>query len=181
MRMNMKKIALLLLTLIALKSFAQTDAATTARLMEAAQSGDLKTVKELSAKKTDLNVQGEQKLTALMQATATGRMEVVKFLLGKKVDLELKNEVGDTALAMAVGNEQEAATKALIKAGARLDVSCGDGTLLMCAVKTNDVKTIGLILKKHPGELAKQDASGKTAKDYAKELGTKETRKALGK
>lgn len=169
----------LVLMNVALVAHAETADSGTARLLEAAQEGDLKTVKELAAKKADLNAQGEQKLTALMEATSTGQIAVVRYLLDRKVDLELKNEAGDTALAMAVGNEQEAVADALVKAGAKLDTSCGDGTLLMCAVKTNSVSLIKKILKKHPGELAKKDAAGKTAQDYAKELGTAAIRRAL--
>lgn len=173
-------ICILILLTLGLQALAKTEVPVTARLLEAAQNGDLKTVKELAAQKADLNAQGAQKLTALMQATATGRAEVVAFLLQKKVALELKNEAGDTALAMAVGNEQEDIALRLVRAGARLDASCGDGTLLMCAVKTNSVAMIRRILAKFPDELSKKDAQGKTASDYAKEGGTAKTRRALG-
>lgn len=162
-------------------SSSHAGAAITAQLMEAAQEGNLKKVKALAAQKVNLNLQGPQKLTALMQAAVGGQEVIVDFLLAKKVDLELKNEVGDTALSMAVGNEQNAIAEKLVRAGARVDVSCGDNgeTLLMCATRTNARNMIHMILKKAPQERAKKNKEGKTAADLAKEFGTAETIRLL--
>lgn len=180
----------ILLLMIALLSFTSAQAknsvrkssrkAEVAALLSASQDGDLKKVKQLAGK-VDLNAQGAQKLTALMEAAVTGQEVVVDFLLGKKVDLELKNENGDTALAMAVGNEQNAIAEKLIRAGAHVDVTCGENgeTLLMCATRTNAIPLMKIILKKAPKELSKRSKEGKTAFDLAKEYGTPESLRLL--
>lgn len=127
------------------------------------------------------NARAEQKMTHLMMAAIQGQTSVVEALIAKKVPLENKNEAGDTALAVAVGNEQIAAAQALIKAGAKLTVSCGEpgDTLLMCAVQVNAVDVIKAILKKHPQEKNKKNSSGQTAADLAHDVGTPETQMLL--
>lgn len=136
----------------------------------------------LKSKSVKIDTQGDQGLTALMQAAVMGHMDTVKFLIKNKANLEIKNEIGDTALAMAVSNEQLEIADELIKAGSKLDISCGGegNTLLMCATQINDVKLIKLILKKHPKEKQKKNKAGEDATSLAKTLGTKETKKALG-
>ena len=150
------------------------------KLMQASREGDLKQVKDLAGH-MDLNTSGEQKTTALMQASQAGKMDIVQFLIKKKVNLDAKNEAGDTALSLAVQQEENAIAETLIQAEADVEISCGDKdtSLLMCATKTNALPLMRMILKKSPKEALRKDRSGKTALDYAKEVGTDDSVKLL--
>lgn len=141
------------------------------KYLEAAQEGNIDRVKQL-ADQVGLDVQGEQKMTAMMQAILNGQEVIVDYLLGKKSNLEIKNENGDTAIAVAVGNDRMAIAEKLYRAGAKVDVSCGtnDETLLMCATRNKALQVIKLILRKSPTEIDKKNSQGKTAFDIAKEL-----------
>lgn len=171
---------LLTLILIALPIFmAQAQAKPTPQLedqlMTSIENGEQERALSLIGQtRINLNYQGLQKLTPLMLATVLGQEKIVSELLKKKVHLELKNEVEDTALAMAVGNEQTAIAKMLIKAGAKIDTSCGssDNSLLMCAVQTNNVELTKIILEKAPQQLQRKNKEKKTVTEVAEKSGT---------
>lgn len=150
------------------------------KLLQASREGNLKEVKDIAGR-MDLNTAGEQKNTALMMASQSGQEKVVQFLIKKKVNLDAKNEAGETALSLAVQQEENAIAESLIQAGAETEISCGDKdtSLLICATKTNAIPLMRLILKTSPKEISRKDRAGKTALDYAKELGTEDSVKLL--
>lgn len=177
--------ALLLLTLLLLvATFANAKPGPqTQKLMQAARTGDLKSVKALAGQ-MDLNVTAEQKNTALMFASQAGQADVVQFLISKKVNLDAKNDAGESAISLAIQQEENAIAEKLIAAGAETNVTCGDKeqTLLMCAARTNAIPLIRMIAKKtSKEEIAKKDKAGKTALDYAKDYGTDEAVKILSR
>ncbi len=164
-----------IITLILINSISWAHAPTNqieiSKYLEAAQEGNIDRVKQL-ADKVGLDVQGEQKMTAMMQAILNGQEVVVDYFLGRKSNLEIKNENGDTAIAIAVGNDRMAIAEKLYRAGAKVDISCGtnDETLLMCATRNKALQMIKMILRKSPNEIDKKNSQGKTAFDIAKEL-----------
>ncbi|WP_374029279.1 ankyrin repeat domain-containing protein [Bdellovibrio bacteriovorus] len=134
-------------------------------LIKASETGDqAKVTALLKDKKINLNAQDEVGMTALMSAALGGHVDILKQLVSKKVSLETKNQSGDTALAVAVTNDQFAAAKALIKAGANVDVTVageeGD-TLFMRSL--GDIETAKLILQKNKALINKTNKLGETA------------------
>ncbi len=79
-------------------------------LTGAAYKGYIGIVKQLAAKKADLDVANERGQTPLMFAAMFGRTEVVRYLIDQKVNLQAKDDAGKTArdLAQSQGNTEMA-------------------------------------------------------------------------
>ncbi|MBR5887347.1 MAG: ankyrin repeat domain-containing protein [Akkermansia sp.] len=71
-------------------------------LMQAADKGNLKAVRNLIAAGADVNLQDEDGETALMIAADDGYTEIVRALLSAGADTNLRNEDGETALDISV-------------------------------------------------------------------------------
>ncbi|WP_413289871.1 ankyrin repeat domain-containing protein [Bdellovibrio sp. HCB337] len=95
--------------------------------LEAANTGNVQILKKYSAEQSNLNKQNNRGINLLMQAAASGQTNVIDYLLQQKVDLELKTSEGDTAVVMAITNDQDAIAEKLIKAGAKKEITNGDG------------------------------------------------------
>jgi ankyrin repeat protein len=75
---------------------------TTRKLLDAAKSGDVKTVKLLLEKGADVNTKSDDGGTALMSAAKRGYMEIIKLLFEKGADVNAKRKDGTTALMLAL-------------------------------------------------------------------------------
>lgn len=132
----------------------------------AAETGDKVTLQQLLKEKNlDLNGQDEAGMTPLMSAALGGQVDIVKQLLVRKVNLEVKNIAGDTALAVAITNDQLGASRALINAGANVDlVVAGDeGDTLFIRAANSDSQIAEMIFKKNKSVLNKPNKLGETA------------------
>lgn len=132
----------------------------------AAETGDKVTLQQLLKEKNlDLNGQDEAGMTPLMSAALGGQVDIVKQLLVRKVNLEVKNIAGDTALAVAITNDQLGASRALINAGANVDlVVAGDeGDTLFIRAANSDSQIAEMIFKKNKSVLNKANKLGETA------------------
>ncbi|WP_413585443.1 ankyrin repeat domain-containing protein [Bdellovibrio sp. HCB274] len=121
--------------------------------------------KQVQNKSFDPAQGDEDGITPLMAAAMNGNTTALKLILKSKPNLEQKNKFSDTALALAVSNDQDAAAKLLIEAGASVDIpvlSENKDTLLITAAKSSE-KTTRLILKKNKSVIDQKNALGNTA------------------
>ncbi|TNJ30594.1 Ankyrin repeat protein 1 [Giardia muris] len=116
------------------------------RLMQAASTGDLKTVRLLAltlAKHRD--VTGK---TALMYAAERGHCDIIRILAPLEAGMTLPN--GGTALMHAVGNSYPDAAAILMVTEAGMQMEDG-WTALMSAAALNDEDIVALLLDKEAG------------------------------
>ena len=116
-------------------------------LIKATEKGDLKKVKRLIAKKTDLNVRNEDKDTALIWAAMFGSTEIAQALIQAGADIDAQNQYGCTALILAAKYGHTDIVKTLIKAKAQINIQAtdtGNTALILAAHKghTDIVKTL---------------------------------------
>ncbi len=88
------------------------------QLLNAAQNGDLVSVRALVKAGADVNVADGGGTTPLMSAAAAGRTGVVAILADAGADLDLRDRLGRTALDRAWATGQDAAARLLIRRGA---------------------------------------------------------------
>jgi uncharacterized protein len=105
---------------------ASTEGANEARLIHAAQGGDLDEVQELLAKGANPNARNRSGDTALSLAAGRGHITLTRTLLAKGAEVDARSKIGGkTALMVAVGNPYVA--KALLDAGANVHLKDEDG------------------------------------------------------
>jgi len=92
----------------------------TTPLMDAAEEGDINTVKALLDKGEDVNKTGPH-YTALMVASARGRTDVVKLLIDRGADVNMVVSTGMCALAFAAENGHTNIVEILVEKGADID------------------------------------------------------------
>ncbi|QDK46890.1 hypothetical protein DOM22_17880 [Bdellovibrio sp. ZAP7] len=120
---------------------------------------------QIQSKTFDPGVGDSDGITPLMAAAMNGNVKALNLLMQKNANLEQRNKFGDTALALAVSNDQDAAAKTLITAGAKVDVAVlseNKDTLLITAAKSSE-KTTRLILQKNKKVINQTNALGNTA------------------
>jgi ankyrin repeat protein len=128
------------------------------RFLDAAEAGDVETVRALLATGVDVNTLDDRRLprnrTALMHAACSGHLDVLETLLaaGAKVDLKDKGfgvalPGGHTALLLALRHKQVRIARRLLLAGANPKVKCGDLTVLGQAACLGDVQLVRQLLK----------------------------------
>jgi len=125
---------------------------TTRKLLDAAKSGDVKTVKLLLEKGADVNTKSDDGGTALMSAAKRGYMEIIKLLLDKGADINAKDTDGTTALMLAAVKGQTKVVQLLLDKGADINAQRNDGRgALMLAEETDQTQTAELLLEKDLG------------------------------
>jgi hypothetical protein len=100
---------------------AETPQAPNIPIHEAAEKGDLETIKKHIAAKTDINSQdGRDGETPLHRAISRGQTEVVKLLIEGGADVNLgRKKDGETPLAMAESRERDEIAQLLKAKGAK--------------------------------------------------------------
>lgn len=117
-------------------------------LIAAAQAGDEALLQRLLAQKPDVNIRNEAGMTALLAAVNSGQTAAARLLLEAKADPNLVDKggygsiLGETALCMAARKQMTDAVRALIKARADLDASCG---AMVEAAKAGNSEIVGLL------------------------------------
>lgn len=96
------------------------------KLREAAEKGDIETVKLLIGKEVDINAVDKDGGTALMWAAIEGHTETAKLLIEKGADINTGDNSGCTPLRYAAANNRIETAKLLIEKGA--DINAVDNT-----------------------------------------------------
>lgn len=117
-------------------------------LAGAVRKRDIQYVKDLLARKADINWSCEDGLTPLIRATFEENTEVVKTLLEAKADLEKKTCYGTTALMMATIRRRQETVQTLINAGANVNFRDPDGfTPFIMAIDAGDQEIAAMLLQ----------------------------------
>lgn len=136
-------------------------------LMQAAMAGKNDIVKFLINNHADLDLQDQQKQTALFMAAKTGNTEAVALLRQNKANPNLHADFGRTPLMEAARLGDEKSVRVLT-AGRPKDAAdinatdANDRTALMEAAWTGNAKTVKALLDQFPNYMAK-DNQGRTA------------------
>jgi ankyrin repeat protein len=159
----------------------------------AALYGDLAVVRILIEKGAKVNVTDKAGFTPLLNATAHNDIERLKLFLGHGIDVNASNvfagkvKNGDialtkmTALIFTAAHGTPDMVRALIDAGAKVNVQDGRGvTPLIAAVSsdTHDPNVVKLLLAAGAAVNA-SDANGETALDWARKAGNPAIQKML--
>jgi ankyrin repeat protein len=95
-----------------------------------------------------------------------------RFILERGADPNKADKRGATPLAIAAGNGFVEGVELLLSRGASVDVTDGTGeTPLLAAVHRRDNAMVRLLLK-HGADADRPDNSGRSARDYARLLGS---------
>jgi len=146
----------------------------TLSLIQAAQGGDLETVRALLAQGGDPNLADEQGDTALMKAASQGHLAVVQSLLDAGARADALDANGWTALFKCSYNHEldtgfAPVAKALIQAGANPNATIHFGiTPLMLAAGGGEGAVCEVLLEAGADPFAVNEA-GRTALQMAKE------------
>jgi hypothetical protein len=117
-------------------------------LFVAVERGNLEMVRLLLDFGANVNARNDEKQTPLMMIDEDASIELVELLLRKDARVNRVAENGDTALIRAAArNVQPPVLKALIDAGAELDVQNDEGlTALMNAADRENLETVRLLV-----------------------------------
>jgi len=107
--------SLLLVVLLAVN----TTTKPTAAFLEAARSGDVRTLRALAAGGVDVNAADGSGTTPLMAAAAAGQTGALSALADAGADLDLRDRLGRTALDLALASGNDEAVRLLRQRGAR--------------------------------------------------------------
>lgn len=132
--------------------------------IEAAEDGNLSTIKKLIAKGIDVNLINGW--TALMQASNHGHPDVVRELINAGANVNLSNKQGGrTALMLASKADYGSETvQMLLDAGADPNAQNKDGwTALMYAVDYGTIKVLKILLQ---DKRVKLDIKNKNGQDF---------------
>lgn len=146
----------------------------------------LKAVKERDGTKASdaLNKPGSTVVNARDLANGEGALHIVterrdttwlRFLIGKGANANLADKRGVTALQLATNLGWSEGVEILVKAGAAVDLTNAAGeTPLIFAVHRRDAALVRTLLKAG-ADPERSDNSGRSARDYAKLLGSQTT------
>lgn len=120
-----------------------------ARLLRAAEEGDLACVNALIAEGVNVNTHTPQGHTPLMHAARQGHLEIVRVLLAAGADPRARTEFNYTPLQSAVWMEHTEVVRALIAAGADVRLAAGNPPLspLENAVARRNAEIVRLLLE----------------------------------
>jgi outer membrane protein assembly factor BamB len=89
-------------------------------LWAAVRNSDIKTIRDLLDKGTEVNARNEIGVTALWVATAKGKLDVVEMLVERGADVNARDGIWyQTPLSNSIGEGQTGIVKLLIRSGAR--------------------------------------------------------------
>lgn len=98
------------------------------KLLLAARSGDLQTLRVAAVCRMDLSVRGRHGTTLLHEAAIYGHVEACRFLVDQGLEVDIRDFNGGTPLSDASSNLQHAAMRLLISLGANPDARNHYGT-----------------------------------------------------
>ena len=114
-------------------------------LLEAAEAGDTKQVRELLTAHPDwVDVEDEEGETSLMEAAEDGHLEIVELLLKAGANINHQDHSGETALMEAAQESKIECVKLLLEKGAAVGIL--DADCLSALQRTKD-ETIAQLLR----------------------------------
>jgi ankyrin repeat protein len=139
---------------------ASTDAA---RLAEAVNHKDVKTVQALLKQGVDVSAPQPYGATVLHSATLQGDVPTVDALLAAGAKVDAPDKDGVTPLWLACLNADPQIVGRLLKAGANAQAALPSGeTVLMRAAHTGNAEVVRLLLEHHADPNAKEPSQGQT-------------------
>lgn len=149
-------------------------------LVEAARRQDLAAVRQLIAKKADVNAPQPDGATALHWAAFRDDAALTALLLGAGARANARNDYGVTPLSLAASQAAEAVVGALLKAGADAELALPSGeTPLMTAAQAGKAATIQALLQYKAAVDTKERIKGQTALMWATSAGHLDAARAL--
>jgi ankyrin repeat protein len=142
-----------------------------AQLHDAAQKGDVPTIKALLAQGADVNGKDEQGATPLLYATLRSQKATVDFLLsnGAKTDVATKDGVTPLYLAARYGEAEIASM--LVAKGAKVDALVSDGkSPLHFAARYGFLEVVRLLVE-HGANVNLLDKDGNTPLQFSARYG----------
>jgi ankyrin repeat protein len=116
-------------------------------LLDAAERGEIVTVRKLVAQGARINWRDHRGRTPLLAATQRNRVEVAKFLIQEGADVNTKDLVQDTPFLYAGAEGRVEILKLMLAAGADLkDTNRFGGTALIPAAHRGHVEAVKLLL-----------------------------------
>ena len=126
-----------LLAVVTLLPVLRGQAATDNAVVTAARDGDVRAVRTLIAKRSNVNEPARDGSTALLWAVYHSDLEMTKALLAAGAKVDTPNKYGVTPLIQASRTGDTTVIDALLKAGAKVTLAHPDGeTALMAAART---------------------------------------------
>ncbi len=137
---------------------------------DAAEKGDIATVRSLLAKKADVNAPQADGATAMQWAAYSNNLQLADVLIKGAADVKLANHDGATPMSLAATNGSAAMLEKLLSAGADVNERQPNGeTPLMLVSRTGNVAAIKVLID-HKADLnAKEKLRGTTALMWAAE------------
>ena len=109
---------------------------------------DMKWLKKLIRQGYNINeTYSEQLLSPLMLACESGNLDIATYLVENGADVNLKDSTGMNALAYCLYLPETTIAEYLITQGADVDAANDEGTLLIHAVKEENISFVKLLLK----------------------------------
>ncbi|MGE0447572.1 MAG: ankyrin repeat domain-containing protein [Vicinamibacterales bacterium] len=143
---------------------ATAHAASDLRLIEAVRAGDAAAVRQLLAKKADVNAKQPDGATALHWAAERDRTDLVDALLRAGALPDAVNDYGVTPIMLAAANGSDAAIERLIAGGADANAALPTGeTVLMTAARTGKLAAVRALVAHGADVNAKEKVKGQTA------------------
>lgn len=155
-------------------------AGTDRRLIDAARSGRLDTVRALLMQRVDVNATQPDGATALHWAADRDRLDIADALLKAGARVDARNDYGVTPLALAAINGSAPMIQRLLTAGAAANATLPTGeTVLMTAVHTGKIDAVRTLLR-HGAEVnAREIVKQQTALMWALWKGDDDIARAL--
>ena len=128
----------------------------------------------LLQKGAGVNLQNQDKETALYKASSNGYKEIVEILLQNGADVNLQSAYGETALFNASNDGHKEIVEILFQCGADVNLQNAFGRTALIQASQNGHKEIVEILFKGGADLNLEGKSGETALSRASDNGYKE-------
>lgn len=176
--MRSTRLASALLTLLAGASV--VSAATDRRLVDAVREGDAAAVRQVLAKKADVNARQPDGATALHWAAERDRVDLADLLLKSGAQPNAANDYGVTPIMLAAANGSEGMIERLIAGGADPNAALPTGeTVLMTAARTGKLPAVRVLIARGANVNAKEKVKGQTALMWSIWQGHDEVSRAL--
>lgn len=139
-----------------------------ARLLAAADSGNMEVVKAMLAKGLPVDVRDRDEWTPLMLAALQGHDKTVALLLERGADIEARDVNGTTALMAAASSGWLSVVKRLMKAGADMEIEDNAGETALYMAEQFQHRRVANYLARvtAPPEVIKEVQSFLIAKGY---------------